>query len=86
MIVMLLSEKVTFFMILLFIFCLIISGEAEWQLFFILFYLSLLFLHQLVGSFSSRKLRLRMNLIIFIGMIIFIWIMIERVREIIANA
>lgn len=83
---MLLSEKVTYYMILLIFISLFISGDAEWDVFFILFFLSLLFLHQIVGSFSSHKLKVRMNLIIIIGMIIFVWIMIGKVREIIANA
>ena len=73
-------------MILLLILSLIISGDMEWEIFFILFYLSLLFLHQMVGSYASHKMKLRMNLIIIAGMIIFIWIMIRRTREIIAYA
>jgi hypothetical protein len=82
----LLSEKITFYMLLLVILSLLLSAELHFEIFFIMTYLSLLFLREMTANFNSKKIKMRMNLFIVAELILVAWIIYLRVIEIISLA
>lgn len=86
MIEILLSEKMTFYMLLLVIISLLISAELQFEIFFILTYLSLLFLREMTANFNSKKIKVRMNLFIVAELILVAWIIYWRVIDIVSYA
>ncbi len=76
---MLLSEKLTFTMILLTIIFLVISGDSGLEVFFVLILIGVLILRELIESFAPTDLKDRMNFFIYTGLIIFVGIVVGKI-------
>ena len=76
---MLLSEKLTFVMILLTIIFLVISGDSGLEVFVVLILIGVLILRELTESFASNDLKDRMNFFIYTGLIIFVVIVARKI-------
>lgn len=81
---MLMSEKITLFIAGWILFVLIITGDANLEVFFILIFIGVLIIRELTDVFSSTNLRDRMNIFIYIFLIIFMVIVGKKVLTIIA--
>ena len=69
---MLLSEKLTLIISLWIIFILLITGSGNYEIFFILIFIGVLIIRELSDVFTTENLKGRMNLFIYIFIIIFI--------------
>ncbi len=76
---MLLSEKLTFVMILLIIIFLVISGDSELEVFVVLILIGVLIIRELTESFAPNDLKDRMNFFIYTGLIIFVVIVARKI-------
>ena len=76
---MLLSEKLTFIMILMTIIILIISGDIMLEVFSVMILIGILILRELIETFAPNELKDRMNFFIYIGTIIFFGIVIRKI-------
>jgi len=81
---MLMSEKITLFIAGWILFVLIITGDVNLEIFFILIFIGVLIIRELTDVFSSVNLRDRMNIFIYIFLIIFMVIVGKKVLTIIA--
>lgn len=81
---MLMSEKIALLIAGWILFVLIITGDANLEIFFILIFIGILIIRELTDVFSSVNLRDRMNMFIYIFLIIFMVIVGEKVLTIIA--
>jgi len=81
---MLMSEKITLFIAGWILFVLIITGDENLEIFFILIFIGVLIIRELTDVFSSTNLRDRMNIFIYIFLIIFMVIVGKKVLTIIA--
>jgi len=81
---MLMSEKITLTITGWILFVLIITGDANLEIFFILIFIGVLIIRELTDVFSSVNLRDRMNMFIYIFLIIFMVIVGKKVLTIIA--
>lgn len=81
---MLMSEKITLFIAGWILFVLIITDDANLEIFFILIFIGVLIVRELTDVFSSVNLRDRMNIFIYIFLIIFMVIVGKKVLTIIA--
>lgn len=81
---MLMSEKITLFIAGWILFVLIITGDANLEIFFILIFIGVLVIRELTDVFSSVNLKDRMNIFIYIFLIIFMVIVGKKVLTIIA--
>lgn len=81
---MLMSEKITLFIAGWILFVLIITGDENLEIFFILIFIGVLIIRELTDMFSSTNLRDRMNIFIYIFLIIFMVIVGKKVLTIIA--
>ena len=76
---MLLSEKITLTTILLTIFFLIISGDSGLETFLILIFIEMLIIREMIEMFVPSNLKVRINIFIFGGLILFIWIVTTKI-------
>ena len=81
---MLMSEKITLFIAGWILFVLIITGDENLEIFFILIFIGVLIIRELTDVLSSTNLRDRMNIFIYIFLIIFMVIVGKKVLTIIA--
>lgn len=81
---MLMSEKITLFIAGWILFVLIITDDANLEIFFILIFIGVLIVRELTDVFSSVNLKDRMNIFIYIFLIIFMVIVGKKVLTIIA--
>lgn len=82
---MLLSEKLTLVMILLTIFFLVISFGSGVEIFVILILIGVLIIRELVDMFAPSELKERINFFIYIGLIIFIVIVVNKVMDVLEH-
>ena len=80
---MLLSEKVTLAMILFTIIFLVISWNSGLEVFVVLTLIGVLILREMIEMFAPSELKVRMNLLLYIGVIIFMVLILERVINVI---
>lgn len=78
---MLLSEKITLIMILLTIIFLVISVDTGLEVFLILILIGMLIIRELIEMFAPSELKVRMNLFIYTGVIIFFVLAINKVID-----
>jgi len=76
------SEKITIFIIAWIIFVLLITGNANLELFFILIFIGVLIIRELTDIFTTVDIKDRINLFIYIFLIIFIIIIGRKILEI----
>jgi hypothetical protein len=69
---MLISEKITFVIALWILMALLITGDTDFELFFVLIFIGVLIVRALSDVFITKTLKFRMNLIIYLFIIIFI--------------
>ncbi len=82
---MLLSEKLTLILILMTIIIIVISGDITLEVFFIIILIGILILRELIETFAPNDLKDRTNFVIYIGIIIFIVIIVNRVINVLTN-
>ena len=78
---MLLSEKITLTMLLLTVIFLVISGDTGLEVFLILILIGMLIIRELIEMFAPSELKVRMNLFIYTGVIIFFVLVIDKVFD-----
>lgn len=81
---MLLSEKITMVVIGMTIIFYIISGNNGLKLFIVLILIGVLILRELVDIFVPSDLKNRINFFIYVGIVIFAGIVVEKVIRILA--
>lgn len=81
---MLLSEKITLVVAGWILIVLLITGESNLELFFVLIFIGVLVVRELTDVFTSSNLKERMNLFIYIFLIIFMVIVGKKVMEILS--
>jgi hypothetical protein len=69
---MLLSEKITFIISVWILLVLVITGDANLEIFFILIFIGVLIVRELSDIFTTEDLKGRMNLFIYVFILIFI--------------
>lgn len=69
---MLMSEKITLFIILWIIIMLFITGDAALEMFFILIFLGLIIAKELTDRYTVAHLKIRMNLFVLVFLLVFI--------------
>lgn len=79
---MLLSEKMTFIISLWVLFFLIITGNENLEIFFILIFIGVLIIRELSDIFTTENLKGRMNLFIYVFILIFIVIVGNKIMNI----
>lgn len=79
---MLLSEKMTFIISLWVLFVLIITGNENLEIFFILIFIGVLIIRELSDIFTTENLKGRMNLFIYVFILIFIVIVGNKIMNI----
>jgi hypothetical protein len=81
---MLLSEKLTLIITLWIIFVMLITGEANLEIFFILIFIGVLIIRELSDVFTSDDLKGRMNLFIYFFLMIFMVIVGRKIMTILS--
>ena len=71
---MLTSEKITLIIALWILVALIVTGDMDFELFFVLIFIGILIIRALTDVFITTTLKFRMNLIIYLCIIVFIGI------------
>lgn len=69
---MLLSEKITFIITAWILFVLIITGGSSLEIYFILIFIGVLIIRELSDIFTTEDLKGRMNLFIYVFILLFI--------------
>lgn len=69
---MLLSEKITVITTIWILLVMILTGEGNLEIFFILIFIGVLIIRELTDIFTSSDLKQRMNLFIYLFLFIFI--------------
>ena len=69
---MLMSEKITLFVAVWIILALFITGDAELEIFFVLILIGFIVIKELTDRFTTVHLRHKMNIFIFVFIIVFI--------------
>jgi hypothetical protein len=82
---MLLSEKLAFILLVITIFILQITGDSGLEIFFILILIAMLIIRESIEMFAPSELKVRMNLFIYIGVIMFFAILLEKLIPIIID-
>ena len=77
-----LSEKITLVLSVWILIILIVTGDANLEIFFILIFIGVLVLRELTDIFTTSDLKDRMNLFIYIFLIIFVIIVGRKILEI----
>lgn len=79
---MLLSEKITLIIAVWILLMMIITGEGNLEIFFILIFIGVLIIRELTDIFTSSDLKQRMNLFIYLFLFLFIIIVGNKVISI----
>lgn len=79
---MLLSEKITLIITVWILLMMIITGEGNLEIFFILIFIGVLIIRELTDIFTSSDLKQRMNLFIYLFLFLFIIIVGNKVISI----
>ncbi len=79
---MLLSEKITFIILLWIVFVLVIAGKGNLEIFFILSFIGILVIREISDVFITEDLKGRMNLFICLFVIVFIIIVGKKIMNI----
>jgi len=80
---MILSEKITLLIALWILLALLITKDVDLELFFVLIFIGILIIRALIDIFLSTPLKHRMNLIIYVFIIVFILIVGNKIITII---
>jgi hypothetical protein len=81
---MLISEKLTLIIIFWILIVLFITGEANLEIFFILIFIGILILRELTDVFTTTNLKDRMNIFIYLFILIFIVIVGKKIINVLA--
>ncbi|MFH1013719.1 MAG: hypothetical protein V1769_04335 [Thermoplasmatota archaeon] len=81
---MLLSEKITIIISLWIIFVLLVTGKGNLEIFFILTFIGVLIIRELSDVFTTENLKGRMNLFIYLFIIVFMVIVGKKIIGIIS--
>ncbi len=81
---MLLSEKITVIIALWIIIVMLITGEGNLEIFFILIFIGVLIIRELTDVFTSSNIKNRMNLFIYIFLLIFMVIVGRKIMSILS--
>ena len=81
---MLLSEKITIIIGLWILFVMIITGEGNLEIFFILIFIGVLIIRELSDIFTTTDLKQRMNLFIYLFLMVFILIVAKKIISILS--
>jgi len=81
---MLLSEKITVFIGLWILFVMIVTGEGNLEIFFILIFIGVLIIRELSDIFTTTDLKQRMNLFIYLFLMVFILIVAKKIISILS--
>ena len=76
------SEKITIVLSIWILFIFIITGDANLEIFFILIFIGILIVRELTDIFTTSDLKDRMNVFIYIFLIIFIVIVGRKMLDI----
>ena len=76
------SEKITIILSVWILFIFIITGDANLEIFFILIFIGILIVRELTDIFTTSGLKDRMNVFIYIFLIIFIVIVGRKILDI----
>ena len=79
---MLMSEKITLYIVAWMIFLLFIASDTGLEIFFILIIIGFIIIKELTDRFTTSSIKLKMNAFIFIFMIVFIILIITRIINI----
>jgi hypothetical protein len=66
------SEKITLIIALWILIALLVTGDTDLELFFVLIFIGILIIRALTDVFITTTLKFRMNLIIYVFIIVFI--------------
>jgi len=80
---MILSEKITLIIALWILLALLITKDADLELFFVLIFIGILIIRALIDIFISTPLKRRMNIVIYVFIIVFIAIVGNKIITII---
>jgi hypothetical protein len=80
---MLLSEKITVIIAVWILIAMIITGEGNLEIFFILIFIGVLIIRELTDIFTSSDLKQRMNIFIYLFIIVFIIVVGKKIISII---
>ena len=76
---MLISEKITIFIAAWIIIMLFITGDASLEIFFVLIFVGVLIAREFTDRFTTTNLKQRMNIFIFMFIIVFIVIVGQKI-------
>ena len=76
---MLISEKITLFIAAWMVFVFFVTIDAILEVFFVLIFIGLLIVKVFTDRFTLTKLRFRMNIIIFLFFIVFIFLIAKKI-------
>jgi len=79
---MLMSEKIVLIISIWILIALIITGDANLEIFFILIFIGILIVRELTDVFTSYNFKDRMNIFIYIFIIVFIFIVGNKILNI----
>ena len=77
------SEKITLIIVIWILIVLLITGNTNLEIFFILIFIGVLIIRELSDIFTTTNLRDRMNLFIYVFIFIFIIIVCQKILTII---
>jgi hypothetical protein len=66
------SEKITLVIALWILIALLVTGDADFELFFVIIFIGVLIIRALTDAYITTTLKFRMNLIIYVFIIVFI--------------
>lgn len=69
---MLISEKITLFIAVWIMVMLIITGDANLEIFFVLIFVGVLIAREFTDRFTTANLKLRMNIFILVFIVVFL--------------
>jgi hypothetical protein len=78
------SEKITVVIALWILIALLITGDTDFEMFFVLIFIGVLIIRALTDVFITTTLKFRMNLIIYIFIIVFIVIVGRKIITIVS--
>jgi hypothetical protein len=76
------SEKITLYIVAWMIFLLFIASDTGLEIFFILIIIGFIIIKELTDRFTTSSIKHKMNAFIFIFMIVFIFLIITRIINI----
>lgn len=81
---MILSEKITLAIALLIIASLVITGQGNFEIFFIIIFIGVLIIRELTDIFTTTNIKTRMNIFIYFFCLIFIVIVGRKIVSILS--